>query len=212
MWQSFACSSKWDMENWCRSAFFSRAMSVCSVWALFQRIVNSSIWWTSALDNALRRRDGAKSVALTQICKLDGRTTSEVQTAKLSCAARAPWCSELSWVGLRLERLGFALVTLTITRVRNLCDMFRECCVYKLVVSHLRKLKNAICAQNWPNKSQTARSLTITQPPFLFVCFLGTSLPDPVLTSFKFRPLCTGTVAKSVNAPSLANWTAEMQI
>ena len=118
----------------------------------------------------------------------------------------------MNWVGLRLERLGFALVTLTITRVRNLCDMFRECCVYKLVVSHLRKLKNAICAQNWPNKSQTARSLTITQPPFLFVCFLGTSLPDPVLTSFKFRPLCTGTVAKSVNAPSLANWTAEMQI
>ena len=37
------------------------------------------------------------------------------------------------------------------SRVRNLHDNCREFCVYKLVPSHPRKPKNAICAQNSPN-------------------------------------------------------------
>ena len=51
-----------------------------------------------------------------------------------------------------------------IARVRNLCDVFREFCVYKVIPSHLCKpKKSAIYVPNSPNMSQTARSLVIAE-------------------------------------------------
>ena len=48
------------------------------------------------------------------------------------------------------------------TTVSNICYVFREFCVYKVIPSHLQKPKTAICVQNSPNMSQTARSLEMT--------------------------------------------------